>query len=96
MSNIRVRSPNKLSEDDSLVDFVSIPLKQVNFKVKDETNLGGLYINQAIEKVNAFQRKFLVELDVFDQEGNELAVRLNREMVTRLIDALSIVKENLH
>ncbi len=95
MSNIRVRSPNKLSHDESLLDFVSIPIKPVNFKVKDSTNLGGLYINQAIEKVNAFQRKFLVEMDMFDQDGNEIAVRLDKVTVQRLIDALNIVKSNL-
>lgn len=96
MSNTKTHTQNKLSQDSTLIDFVAIPIKEANFKVKDSTNLGGLYINQAIEKVNTLQRRFIVEMDLFDQYGNEIACRLDKTIVEKLIGALTIVKENLH
>ena len=83
-----------LSCDPNVVDFVSIAIKRIDWN-NCETNLAGLYVNQAMYNTNMFTKQFVGEIDVFDTSKNRITVQLTKQQVQSLIAALIELDKNL-
>ena len=84
----------RLCDDQNIVDFVSIPIKRLEWNT-DNSNLAGLYINQAMYNQSGFTKRFVGEIDIIDNSGTRVTSRLSKQNVQNLIQALIELNKNL-
>lgn len=98
MSNIETSKTGsnytRLCDDQNIVDFVSIPIKRLEWNT-DNSNLAGLYINQAMYNQNGFTKRFVGEIDIIDNSGTRVTSQLSKQNVQNLIQALIELNKNL-
>ena len=86
---------NSLSKDPNVADFVSVPIKRINWDGCEDTNLAGLYINQAMYNTEGFAKKFVGEIDIFSSNRQRITAQLSKDDVRNLIIALVELEKNL-
>ena len=84
----------RLCDDSDVADFVSIPIKRIDW-YNDGTNLAGLYVNQAMYNKNGFVKYFVGELDIISCDKNRVTVQVTKDQVQSLIQALTELNKNL-
>ena len=84
-----------ISKDPNVVDFVSIPIRRIDWEGCEQSNLAGLYINQAMFNTEGFAKVFVGEIDIFSQYKQRITARLSKEEVRKLIKALIELEKNL-
>lgn len=84
-----------VSKDPDVVDFISIPIKRIDWENSQKSNLAGLYINQAMYNTEGFAKVFVGEIDIFSHSRQRVTARLSKEEVRMMILALVDLEKNL-
>ena len=84
-----------ISKDPNVADFVSVPIKRIDWENSQQSNLAGLYINQAMYNTEGFAKVFIGEIDIFSHDRKRVTARLSKEEVRLMILALVELDKNL-